>query len=86
MKFDHKVKYKGKWYMPGEEIKEEEEDSVSSDFSKYMNAPVEKREYTRTEIYRLPTAELKALAKENGIDDSLNGGELKKLLIEKFGL
>ena len=23
MKFDYKVKYKGKWYLPGEEIQEE---------------------------------------------------------------
>ena len=26
MKFDYKVKYKGKWYLPGEEIPEETAD------------------------------------------------------------
>lgn len=84
MTFDHKVKYNGKWYMPGEKIKEPEK--PSSDFSQYMTPPTEDKTYTKTEINRLSTAELKDLAKENGMDDSLNGGELKKLLIEKFGL
>lgn len=49
---------------------------------------VEDKQYTKSEINRLSTAELKALAKESGIADAeeLNGGELKKILIEQFGL
>lgn len=42
--------------------------------------------YTKTEINRMSTADLKKLAKENGIDDSLSGAEIKKALIDKFGL
>lgn len=42
--------------------------------------------YTKTDINRMSTAELKDLAKENGISDEMTGAELKKTLIEKFGL
>lgn len=67
-------------------------------FSSYMNPPEEcglpfvtvpdKKKYTKTEINRLSTSELRELAKENGIDnaDENTGAELKKMLIEKFGL
>lgn len=56
-------------------------------FSSYMN-PLGKVKYTKTEINRLPTSELRELAKENGIDNANEntGAELKKMLIEKFGL
>ena len=61
------------------------------DFSQYMNAPEIEEEstevpYTKTEINRMSTADLKELAKENGIDDGLSGAEIKKALIEKFNL
>lgn len=61
------------------------------DFSQYMNAPEIEEEstevkYTKTEINRMSTADLKELAKENGIDESLSGAEIKKALIEKFNL
>lgn len=48
----------------------------------------EEQQYTRTEINRMSTAELKELAAENGIENSeeMTGSELKKILIEKFGL
>ena len=61
---------------------------LDSDFGKYMNPPVEKTEisYTKTEINRMPTADLKKLASDNGIDDGLSGAEIKKALIKKFGL
>lgn len=63
------------------------EKKTVDDFSKYMNPP-EKQEvtYTKTEINRMTTADLKKLASENGLDNSLSGAELKKLLIEHFGL
>ncbi len=46
------------------------------------------KKYTKTEINRLSTADLKELAKKNGIEDVKNtsGANLKKILIEKFGL
>lgn len=62
----------------------------NDDFSKHMNAPVEKTEaeYTKTEINRMPIVELKELAIANGIkvDEDTTGSQLKKLLIEKFEL
>ena len=64
------------------------EDAKKDDFSKYMNPPIEKTEvaYTKTEINRMSTADLKELAKENGLEDGLNGAEIKKALIDKFRL
>ena len=72
---------------PQEVAKEE----VADDFSQYMNAPEIEEEstevkYTKTEINRMSTADLKELAKENDIDDGLSGAEIKKALIEKFEL
>lgn len=66
-------------------------EKVADDFSQYMNAPEIAEEstevkYTKTEINRMSTADLKKLAKENGIDDGLSGAEIKKALIEKFEL
>ena len=71
------MKINGKWYKAGEEIslaKPQEE--------------VKQNQYTKTEINRMSTAELQELALENGVDgsDEMTGVELKKVLIEKFGL
>ena len=71
------MKINGKWYKAGEEIslaKPQEE--------------AKQNQYTKTEINRMSTAELQALALENDIDGSneMTGAELKKVLIEKFGL
>ena len=42
--------------------------------------------YTKTEINRMSTSELKKVAKKFGIDKDLNGTEIKKQLIAKYGL
>ena len=44
--------------------------------------------YTKTDISRMSTADLQPLAAAHGIENAkeLSGAELKKLLIEKFGL
>lgn len=49
---------------------------------------VEKNEYTKTEINRMSTAELKELATKEGVDgaEDMTGTELKKILIEHFNL
>lgn len=49
---------------------------------------IKENQFTKTEINRMSTAELKEVAKLNGVEDAENmtGGELKKVLIEKFGL
>ena len=72
---EYTVKRNGKWYKAGEEIAEE--DKATSALS-----------YTKTEINRMSTADLQALATEQGISGAelISGSELKKLLIEKFGL
>ena len=71
------MKMNGKWYKAGEEI------SLAK-----PQAEVKQNQYTKTEINRMTTAELQELALENGIDGSneMTGAELKKVLIEKFGL
>ena len=65
-----------------------EKDKKIDDFSQYMNEPVEANglEYTKTEINRMSTADIKELAEKNGLDNSLSGAELKKLLINHYGL
>ncbi|CDA69850.1 unknown [Clostridium sp. CAG:510] len=81
MKFDYKVKYKGKWYLPGEEIPEDNEPEVKEEV-------VLTNDYTKTEINRMSTADLQKLAAEHGVSgaEEIRGAELKKILIEKFGL
>ena len=71
------MKMNGKWYKAGEEI------SLAK-----PQAEVKQNQYTTTEINRMTTAELQELALENDIDgaDEMTGAELKKVLIEKFGL
>ena len=71
------MKMNGKWYKAGEEI------SLAG-----PQEEVKQNQYTKTEINRMSTAELQTLALENGIGGSneMTGAELKKVLIEKFGL
>ena len=71
------MKMNGKWYKAGEEI------SLVR-----PQAEAKQNQYTKTEINRMSTAELQELALENDIDgaEQMTGAELKKVLIEKFGL
>ena len=71
------MKMNGKWYKAGEEI------SLAR-----PQAEAKQNQYTKTEINRMSTAELQELALENDIDgaEQMTGAELKKVLIEKFGL
>ena len=64
------------------EVKVEPKEEV-----KEVSATVEeKKAYTRTEINRMSTAELKVLAKSEGLDDTKSGSKLKEDLIEHFGI
>ena len=71
-------------------VSEVKEKNFLDEFAESMNTSDEKEEvsYTKTEINRMSTAELKELATSKGIDgaENMTGGELKRLLIEKFGL
>ena len=74
MKATHTIKYNGKWYNAGQEVPE---DKQGASFA-----------YTKTDINRMSTADLQALASENvSVDaDSFSGADLKSMLIEKFNL
>ena len=93
-KYPYIVNKNGIWYPAGAEVPEGTkpiaEDKKEDDFSKHMNPPKENDgfNYTKTEINRMSTAELKEVAKANGIKNAedITGGELKKILIEKFEL
>lgn len=60
----------------------------TSDFSQHMNPPEEPKSYTKTEINRMSTAELRTFATEQGIDGAkdMTGSELKRVLVQKLGL
>ena len=49
---------------------------------------IKENQFTKTEINRMSTAELKEVAKLNGVKgaDDMTGGELKKVLIELLNL
>lgn len=49
---------------------------------------VKENQFTKTEINRMPINELKSLAAANGVEGlvDMTGAELKRVLIEKFGL
>lgn len=75
--------------------KVESKEEVKVEESKVEETPEEKEPekeesqkkfYTRTDIYRMTTAELKDLAKSEGLDDTLSGNKLKDVLIEHFGI
>ena len=75
MKYPYIVIKNGKWYTAGEEVP----DTVPG------NKPAG---YTKTEINRMPTAELQSLAAQKGIENAteMSGVDLKAILIEKLGL
>jgi len=77
----HNVKINGVWHRAGSNISAiviPEKDGMEPD----------KPRYNKTEINRMSTAQLQQLAGEQGIDgaEEITGAELKKILIEKFGL
>jgi hypothetical protein len=96
MKFNHRVKFNGFYYEKGQNVPLEFEKTENEPNTKLQEVvKTEDRNaqklvtsdgYTKTEINRMPTVELKKLAKENGIDDSLSGADIKKALIAKFDL
>ena len=84
MKYPYIVGKNGVWYPAGTEVPEDTSPITADKLT-------EKRVHsghTKTEINRMSTAELQELALENDIDgaDEMTGAELKKVLIEKFGL
>lgn len=78
MIYPYEVKFNGEYYEAGEEVPEEatEENGTYSE------------KYTKTEINKMSIAELKNLATSVSIADAdkKTGSELKKMLIEFYGL
>ena len=79
MKYPYIVGKNGVWYPAGTEVPEDNQNAKTENGQ---------NQYTKTEINRMSTAELQTLALENDIDGAyeMTGAELKKVLIEKFGL
>lgn len=89
MKFDHVVKHNGIIYLAGAEVPVEEKAVLGDNaLAGAFNDEPAGREWTKTEINRMAVEELRKLAAENGIENTeeISGADLKKLLIEKFGL
>lgn len=98
MIYPYIVNKNGVWYPAGTEVPEGTEqiiDNKSIQSQNTSNDVIENvlenktvKTYTKREINRMSNANLKQLAQEQDIDDidSKTGTELKKLLIEKFGL
>ena len=80
MKYNYTVKHDGILYKAGAEV-------PAFDMPKKENV-IKAQPYTKTEINRMSTEDLRKLATEQGIENAekTSGAELKKLLIEKFGL
>lgn len=81
MIFKHPVKYNGVYYPTGTDVPVGVKPVVDK-----KPVEVEEEKYTKTDINRMSTADLKKLAKENGLNESMSGAEIKKALIDKFEL
>lgn len=84
MEYPYIVNKDGVWYPAGADVPED----ISPIVTDNLTEKLVHNGHTKTEINRMSTAELQELALENGIDgaDEMTGAELKKVLIEKFGL
>lgn len=95
-KYPYIVIKDGKWYKAGEEVPSSasvlENNAIKENkevVAKVGQPIVEKQtQYTKTEINRMSTSELKEVATSNGVENAeeMTGADLKKVLIEKFGL
>ncbi len=96
MKFPYLVTHNGIDYPIGADVPIEEETAPVKQEETVIDTVEEKVEeptieeptfeYTKTEIKRMPIAELKKIAKANDIDDTMSGADIKEAIIKKFGL
>lgn len=84
MIYPYIVNKNGVWYPSGADVPKDTSPITTDN----LKEKLVHNGHTKTEINRMSTAELQELALENGIDgaDEMTGAELKKVLIEKFGL
>ena len=96
MVYDHIVKYNGKFYRTGEYVPDDT-DAVGKIAQDDTDAVVEmpphferksETKYTKSQISTMSTADLQSLANSVGIENAfdISGRDLKKILIERFGL
>lgn len=88
MKYPYIVVKNGRWYDAGEEVDENKGvDKTAPDFSNQTTTSVDKK-YTKTEISRMKTDELRELAISVGIENAnvMTGVDLKQQLAQHFGL
>ena len=91
--FDHPYNVGDKFPRDGLKVSAERINELSTDVNRQRKPLIKKvlEEapcYSKTEINRMPVSELRMLAEKEGISgfDSKPGSELKKLLIQKYGL
>ena len=84
MKYPYIVNKNGVWYPAGADVPEDTSPITADN----LTEKIVHNGRTKTEINRMSTAELQELALENNVDgaNEMTGAELKKVLIEKFGL
>ena len=84
MIYPYIVNKNGVWYPSGADVPEDTSTITTDNLTEKLVHNV----HTKTEINRMSTAELQELALENNIEgaNEMTGAELKKVLIEKFGL
>lgn len=84
----YNIKINGVWYGAGDIIPTVPlPDTERADTEPENEQSEPAKRYTRTDIYRMSTAELRDLAAERGIENALQltGKELKERLIADFG-
>ena len=88
MKFNHRVKFNGILYEVGQNVPIEDKRTENKANTEQKTVAEKEVEYTKTDINRMSTADLKKLAKSEKIENAedMNGAELKKALIDKFDL
>lgn len=84
MKYPYIVNYDGVWYPAGTDVPVGD---IKSPTNKEISE-AENHQYSKTEIQRLSVAELQRLAEKEGIvgASEISGSQLKKILVEHFGL
>lgn len=88
MKYPYIVVKNGRWYDAGEEVDENEEvEKSASEFYDQITTSEEKK-YTKTEISRMKTDDLREIAISVGIENAneMTGVDLKQQLTQHFGL
>lgn len=88
MVYDHMVNYNGTYYSAGTDVPIDDNKAQKKPIDDVAAVSETTKKYTRSEINRMTTAELKNLAVSVKIPNAekKTGGDLKKELIEFFNI